>query len=96
MDRFFKKHGHRLGEEQALGLISNKLKEAEMALNEGKDCYAALIDAHGMIEDIFAIKKINPDEYYEQEQELEQQQYEQGTSGISGRAQYARGSRGVR
>lgn len=67
MDRFFKKHGHHLDERHALDLVHNKIEEAKCNLKEGKECYIALIDAYGMLEDIFEIKKINPEEYLNNE-----------------------------
>lgn len=86
MERFFKRHGHHLNEKHALDLIHNKIEEAKCDLKEGKECYIALLDAYGMLEDIFEIKKINPEDYYNQNQEENQEN----------RQQYARGSRSMR
>lgn len=85
MDRFFKKHGHHLDERHALELIHNKIEEAKCNLKEGKEFYIALIEADGMINDVFNIKQINPDDYYNQGESQEQDIQK-----------YARGSRGMR
>lgn len=92
MEKFFKKHGHHLDERHALDLIHNKIEEAKCNLREGKECYVALMEADGMIQDIFEIKRINPEDYqneYNQEQGYQDNQQQEASK-------YARGSRGMR
>ncbi len=67
MDRFFTKHGYpekELTEKHALKLIHTKVHEARKAFLEEEDYMKPLAEAHCMIEDLFAIKGLDPETYY--------------------------------
>lgn len=96
MERFFKKHGHHLDERHALDLIHNKIEEAKCNLKEGKEYLIMLMEADGMINDIFSIKRIDPSQYEQQGQEYQQDQNKNEEQDYQNKyPQYARGVRNV-